>query len=202
MFRSIRVKGLRRLLTALLLMGAAAMGSIAQAQPQKTIKFAGTSYQLVWQSHPTPGYDKYEYLPKGEKLPYYRNMLMLDTLITDQPLKEVMRAKIDFIKQRKAQGDPAANYRILQNEAGTEYLLDFMLSANDEAVGAIHEWNVYRYTPYTNAKGEKGMKIFAYSARGYLDADDWADFAQKLPKYRLAMIQAMASATVPKVGGR
>jgi len=176
------------------------MSGVVQAQssadkPAPHIKFSDITYHLVWRSDPKPGYSKLEYLPKGQKLPSYRNMLMLERLSNGMKVKDAVNHQVAFLRERQ-KIDPVVNYDVIQNKKTGEYLLDFILGGEDEKGNRIVEWNAYRYIPYKSAKGKKGVLLYGYSARGYGD-EGGRTFLTNLPKSRPTIIQALVSANVP-----
>lgn len=169
--------------------------SAENARPP-SIEFANTRYQLAWQSNPTPGYSKHEYLPQGQELPYYHNMLLVEQLTNGMTVPQVVQSQIEFVTERK-QSDPVAQHRIMSNEQTGEFLLDFLLSAADPEHGTIIEWNVYRYIPQQSADGSEGVLLLGYSARAYGD-EEGRSFLIELQESRPQIIQALVSLSVPE----
>jgi len=190
---------LEMLMTLLILCGTG-VSSAVQAQssadkPAPHIKFSDITYHLAWRSDPKPDYSKLEYLPKGQKLPSYRNMLMLERLSNGITVEDVVQHKVAHLSKHK-KTDPVVNYDLIQNKKTGEYLLDFTLSGEDEKGNRIVEWNAYRYIPYKTANGKKGVLLYGYSARGYGD-EGGRTFLTNLRKNRPLIIQALTSAKVP-----
>jgi len=176
------------------------MGTIAQAQsaadaPAARIQFADVTYHLAWRSDPDPDYSKFEYLPQDQELPTYRNMLLLERLSNGMTVEDVVNHQVDFLTER-AQTDPVVQHRLINNESTGEYLLDFVLSGEDEDGDMIVEWNAYRYIPHENADGAQSVLLYGYSARGYGDEGGRA-FLIALRKNRIPLMQALISARVP-----
>jgi len=185
-----------------------APAAYAQSSPPNRINFSGVIYRLVWQSHPTPNYSKYQYLPEGQQLPYYQTMLILEKITgtgyraidqTQCPLADskgnltvdvAACAQIQFLKQRK-QVDPITQYEAIENERLGEVLLDFIVSAEDKEKGTIIEWNGYRYIPIDN-----GVLLYAQSIRAYGD-EEGLSFLRALGPKRQQWIPALISARVP-----
>jgi len=182
---------------AFALLASATLAFAEDKTPVQTIQFAGETYQLAWQSQPSPQYSKYEYLSANDKLPFYQNMLMLEWVVSHgmTPV-DAANAQIQFLTERK-QSDPVVNHELIHNEKTGEYLLDFVLSAKDPEAGYIIEWNAYRYIPYQAADGTSGVQLFAYSARGYGD-EGARTFLTTLKDKRPQFMRALISATVPQ----
>ncbi|WP_068639419.1 hypothetical protein [Thauera butanivorans] len=183
----------------------ATLGAVAHAQsagilqePPASIQFSGRGYHLAWQSNPIPDYVKYEYLPEGQRLPRYQDMLLLELLTNGLTVAEVVRKQLDFLRQREG-SDPVFQHRILANERTGEFLLDFTLSAEDPENGKIIEWNAYRYIPHRAADGKQGVLLYGYSRRSYGDEEGLA-FLHDLKERTPRDIQALGSASIPVPG--
>lgn len=161
----------------------------------QSIQFGGQTYHLAWQSKPQPGYRKSEYLPKGQKLPDYRDMLLVEQLDNGMSLRTAVQKQLEFLRARKA-SDPVVKHSLSVNEQSGEFLLDFVLSAQDPARGTIIEWNAYRYIPRKNAEGSPYTFLYAYSRRAYGD-DNATRFLEELKSRRSQDIAALIGAPVP-----
>jgi len=180
----------------------------AQSDPPGRINYAGVIYKLVWKSHPSPNYSKYEYLPEGQQLPHYRTLLMLEK-ITGPGYRAIDTtrcslannggnlsvdvaacAQIQFLEQRK-QVDPITHYEVITHKQRGEVLLDFIASADDAEKGTIIEWDGYRYIPI-----DDGVLLYAQSIRAYGD-EEGLSFLQALGENRQQWISALISARVP-----
>ncbi|NYZ63937.1 hypothetical protein [Luteimonas deserti] len=129
------------------------------------LRFGDTEFVLQWSSNPSPALYKQEYLPAGQRAERYDSMLLVDVRPLDGDVVQTARGMIEQIEARKA-SDPVANFDVLVNETGDEVLLDFLLSAQDDA-GIIVEWNAYRYRPGPDGRGTAMIGI---SRRGYGEA--------------------------------
>jgi len=187
----------RKTLTTLVFVWTTCIAAIAQAAQDAParIQLADVTYHLAWRSDPSPDYSKFEYLPQDQELPYYHNMLLLERLFNGMTIEDVVNHQRDFLNER-VQTDPVVQHRLIHNESTGEYLLDFVLSDEDEDGDTIVEWNAYRYIPVQNADGRQGVQLYGYSARGYGDEGARA-FLIDLRKNRIPRIQALISASVP-----
>jgi hypothetical protein len=154
------------------------------------IVFEETAFELAWTSHPSDTYYKQEYLPAGEAVENYSQMLMIDILTVGANPESAAADMIAGLEQRKG-SDPVVNFDMIANEATGELILDFLLS--DSSTGTvIVEWNAYRYVPYGD-----GLMLVGISRRGY--GDDASDFIARLGDWRVSSIQALAVMEVPEV---
>jgi len=170
----------------------------AEARRAASLTFAGVTYHLADAAQPSPGYVKYEYLPRGEKFPYYRNMLMSELVVNNSVgVSDLVRSQVEFLKQRK-ESDPVVNYDVIQNKRTGEELLDFLLSGETEDGKEIIEWNAYRYIPWRSADGaHHGVQLYGYSARAY--GEDGRKFLTDLKETRRQMINALTNSSVPSL---
>jgi hypothetical protein len=133
-----------------------------------SLNFNNNQYSLSWTSHPNGAYFKQEYLTKGDNAEKFTSMLMLEVLTSHIAVKDAAANKMSELQRMKSV-NPFVSFETSYNAAKDEQLLDFMITANskDGKDIAIAERNVYRYTPFINAKGEKGLLLFAVSVRRY-----------------------------------
>ncbi|KXU37222.1 hypothetical protein AXK11_02650 [Cephaloticoccus primus] len=195
---------LTRSLAALAVALAAAFSPVAHAQASKApaaptkIEFLEEAYQLAWQSNPQPNYSKYEYLPAGETLARYENMLLLEQLSNGMDVTQVVRAQVESIKERKKTDSVAQFGGLIENPGTGEVLLDFLLSGHAEDGAIIVEWSAYRYSPVKAANGEPAVRLFGYSKRAY-GSDAAMAFLEALDEQRDAFINAVVTAQVPRL---
>lgn len=130
--------------------------------------FSNTSFNLVWSSHPNTAYYKQEYIPKGETLNKFTNMILLEVLVGKATIKDAIAGKIAELQQMKS-SNPYVSYDSSYNAAKEEYILDFVLTANtpDGKGITIAERNVYRYKKYSGKNGETGILLLGVSKRSY-----------------------------------
>ncbi len=131
------------------------------------ITFGQKAYSLSWSSHPTAAFYKQEYLVKGDSAEKFHSMLLIDVTTNNAQIKEVVAAKLDEIKQIKA-GNPLVTYESFGNASTGEYMIDFMLTANDGAGKlSIAERSLYRYVVLKGKPGKSGVLLFGISHRAY-----------------------------------
>jgi len=131
------------------------------------IVFDTESYNLSWSSHPSANFYKQEYIIAGDNPEKYNTMILLDVLTGNKTISEIVAAKIVELKAAK-QSNPFVSYETFGNTKAGEYMLDFIMTANDASGKiTIAERNVYRYTSFTTAAGQKGILLFGVSMRSY-----------------------------------
>lgn len=171
-----------------------AVDYLGQAAP---IVFDQKSYSLQWSSHPSSNYYKQEYLAAGDIQARYKKMILLEAVSGIADLKSAVMAKTEELRVMK-QSNPMVNYQVFDNSSKGEYMLDFLLSANN-ADGSINilERNVYRYKVFTDSKGNKGILLFGVSERSYgKDADK---FLQNLKSTKQQLLNLVAQFALPAI---
>lgn len=152
------------------------------------ISFDGTQFGLTWTSHPSETYYKQEYLPAGDTLEAYGQMVMVELLTAGATPKSAAADMVASLEQRRG-SDPVLNYDRIENAATGEVLLDFLLSDSSSGTLVV-EWNAYRYAPHGD-----GLMLMAISRRGYGDAA--IAFVKDLKNWRSQTIQTLATMAMP-----
>lgn len=160
------------------------------------INLNGIDYYLAWTSHPMSNFYKHEYVPKGQVVEKFNDMILFDLIIGDMDAKNTIAEKIEQLEIRK-QTDVVAGYNVSVNKKKNEFLLDFMLSDGNGDENTIVEWNVYRYYDYTDSKGNKGVIIFGLSRRGY--GKNVIEFAENIKANRLTYLSEFINLKIPEI---
>lgn len=155
------------------------------------IKLGDKAYNLAWSNNPhgkITGYYKQEYIPAGETVEKFKNMLLIEAIVDPQAtIQQYVSGKVKELKERKAT-DPVVNYNLMENKSTKEVILDFLLS-----VGDIVEWNAYRYKVL---ESNKGIMLFAVSKRTYSNSDE---FLKSVKANRITWVNQLATATIPVI---
>jgi hypothetical protein len=160
------------------------------------VSFNNTDFHLAWSSNPNATYYKQEYIPSGETVEKYNQMLLLEVVIGKLTVEDAVRAQVNLIQQRK-KTDKAVQYQVIENPATGEVILDFIMSAGDKKEVSMVEWNAYRYKPYKDESGRGGIMLFAISKRGYKES--LASFFASLKEERIKLINLLGAHELPVV---
>jgi len=161
-----------------------------------TIVFNSIVYKLVWSSHPADNYYKQEYIPENEKVKKYKNMLLIDFVVTPDSVASLVKQKgIEILERKKT--DIMVNYHLGYKSASKEYLLDFVFSEGSGGGLSIVEWNGYIYKDYTDKQGHRGILLFGLSKRAY--DPDITPFMQGLKINRQVDLSTLLQFTLPDV---
>lgn len=157
------------------------------------ISFQGQSYALAWTSQPSEGYFKQEYVPEGQSVEAYTDMILVEAVAGAITPMEAAAVQVQSLTARK-ETDPVVNHQIIQNDATGEVLLDFVIS-DLSADPIVVEWNAYRYMPLAE---EDGVALFAISHRGYGE-DGARALLEGLGAMRGEAVNALATFDVPAI---
>lgn len=159
-----------------------------------TLQFNKETFYLGWSSHPTSAYYVQEYFPKGEKAESYNQMFTVSVLfdegVTPKAAVEAKQAELDLRKLT----DACCNYKVIHN--GDDYLIDFLVSQNDEKnpeLLSIVEFDVHVYRQVT-INGRKALKLDFYSRRVY--GEDIMPFLYNLKETRGKTIAEMTETDI------
>lgn len=150
------------------------------------VEFCGQKFYLAWSSHPAEIYYLQEYLPKGESLERYNEMLSISVLIWDKTPREAAYAKAEELEERK-KTDKVCRYMVAENDG--EYIVDFIVSdGNGETLDCV-EADVHHYRQIT-VNSRKATLLTFYSRRAY--GDDILPFMQTIPTLRPQWYDALS----------
>ncbi|WDS37327.1 hypothetical protein [Pseudoxanthomonas sp.] len=158
------------------------------------LSFAGQSFELSWSSHPTPDLYKQEYVPAGQDVERYRDMLMIDVRIGGANASQMALA-IDAQVQERRKSDPVANSEVVISADGTEATVDMLMSATGDDGQVFVEWSAHRYVTDTSGQG---TRMFGITRRAYGDQAVTA-MLQGLKQKRVDEINALKTSRMPEI---
>lgn len=160
------------------------------------LTFDKTAFNLAWSSNPNKGYYVQEYLPKGEKVENFNQMLSIQLLEADISFNDVVGQKLRELNDRK-KTDPICNYQVIENPDAKEVIVDFLIGESKNDKMTIVEFNVYRYKQLELSEGKKAIILYFYAKRGY--GEGITSFLQTLKTERTKYINEMIGTDIPKV---
>ena len=158
--------------------------------------FNETSFGLAWTDKPNDTYFIQEYLPKGEKVESFNQMLTLHLFVKDITVKKAVKIKVQELENRK-KTDPTCQYAVTESPDGKEVIVDCILGESKGDKMSIMEFNIYRYKQVELSDKKKAILIYAYSKRAY--GDDITPFLKNLGKDRSALLNVMIGSEMPNV---
>ena len=162
----------------------------------QSLKFNKTTFNLKWTDKPNDTYFIQEYLPKGEVVDSFTQMLTCHLFIANMSIKEAVKSKTNELDLRK-KTDGVCNYVVTESPDGKEFIVDFLLGEYEGDLTRIVEFNVYKYKKVKLGKKGNGILVFAYSKRSY--GDDITPFFGELRKERRKHLNEMIAFELPKV---
>ncbi|MFZ1321939.1 MAG: hypothetical protein WAT71_10315 [Ignavibacteria bacterium] len=160
------------------------------------LEFNATTFDLAWSDKPRDNYYIQEYLPLGEKLENFNQMMSVHLFLTDLTVEKMVSKKIGELEDRK-KSDELCNYSSFKSPDGNEIIVDFILSEDKEGQTPVIEFNAYRYKQTDIGNGSMGIIIYAYSKRSYGDGID--SFLRNLKEDRTKYLDEMSKTTIPDV---
>jgi len=165
------------------------------------LRFRQTDFYLAFASHPTATFYLQEYVPKGETVDRFTQLLTVRVANRDVSLRDVVNEKITELEARK-KTDIMCNYQVMSNDKSQEVIVDFMVSDKINDPQAIVEFNIYRYQQIALGANKRAVLIYAYSQRSYGAAVD--TYLKGLPQVRRDALDEMAKLKLPvvKISGK
>ena len=146
---------------------------------------AGQVYRLAYVAAPAAnGHVLQEYLPAGQQLESYTEMLLLNHVPVQATPLQFAQHKYQEIQARRAGGDALANGELLEGPDGSA-VLDFVMSATLPDGRLVVEWNAYHYRQQA-----AGITLTALSRRAYGEEQATA-FLRGLKERRLVDREAL-----------
>jgi hypothetical protein len=162
-----------------------------------TLNFDSVKYKFAWSSHPNDYYYKQEYLLTSETFEHISKMVLVEFLKGDFTAKELVRDKILVLRKRQPT-DKFFKYEVTNNADGTEYVLDFVVTGEENGTINVVEWDCYRYKAYTDKNGNAGVTLFGISHRAF--NEDCKPFLAALPDHRREFITKVVDYPLPDIG--
>lgn len=159
------------------------------------LTFNESSYHLAWSDHPKEKYYIQEYLPAGETLPRFNQMLTIHLFDTPVKPKNAVNQKVTELTERK-KTDAVCNYAVMESPDGKDFLVDFLLSESKDGQMTVIEFNAYKYKQI-EIGDRKALLVFAYSKRAY--SGEIESFLKGLKEERMKLLETMIRAEPPAV---
>ncbi len=150
------------------------------------IEYCGTEYYLAWSDKDQDSFFLQEYLPKGESLDHFNQMVTVWVLFIDAPPPlDAIKYQIMELEQNK-KTDPIIDYKVTNYKG--EYILEFIVSDSDKGELSTVELNIQYYKQMT-INGKNATVLCYYACRAY--GDDIKPFIQSIPEKRNALYEGM-----------
>jgi len=180
------------LLIALLLGGGKLGGGVVdRLGVPGPLMFNKVQYKLAYSAKQRENYYLQQYLPEGDTLSHFRQMLGLHVFTVSGTAEEAMKQKGRELKERQ-KTDVVCHYQVTQSPHGKEFVLDFITSESED--GDKPKWvefSIYHYAPAVLFDKRKEVVIYTYSKRVYGEEvlPFMRSFADERPKYLDEMVR-------------
>jgi hypothetical protein len=183
-------------LTVFFSVTAIAQNLVERLGVNENLEFNNTTYKLSWTAKPNDNYIIQEYLPEGESLDHFNQMMTIHLFLTDIKCKDAVYKKVNELITRKKY-DSTCNYQVNESVDGKEFLIDFLLGENKDNKMTIVEFNVYRYKQIQISSKQNAIIVYAYTKRGY--GNDITTFFETLENEKINYLKRMFSTKIPTV---
>lgn len=170
------------------------------AEPVDRIGIAGplvfneTVFNLAWTAHPDETYYAQEYLPEGENVETFDQMLAVHVFLRDISPKDAVEQKAKELKKR-GKKDPVCKYAIWNSPDKMEFIIDFMVGESENNISTLVEFDIYRYRQIHLDNGKKALMILMYCKRGY--RPNIRPFFKWLANTRMGLTDEMTMMEIP-----
>jgi hypothetical protein len=159
------------------------------------LTFGNSQLELAWSDKPNKNYYIQEYIPKGEQVESFNQMLTIYVVTKDISAESELQQKVNWLNERK-KSDAICNYQISKSPDGKEFILDFLVGESKDGKMTIVEFNVYRYKNI-KIEGQNALLASAYSKRSY--GDGITPFLTNLRADRNLYLNEMISLSLPSL---
>ena len=160
------------------------------------LMFNQVSYNLAWSDRPRDTYYIQEYLPEGENVNSFSQMLTIHLFDVDITIEDAVKKKINELENR-IKTDATCNYEVYKSPDGKEIIVDFTLGESKNNEMTIAEFNIYRYRNIELGNNKNGLLVYAYSKRSY--GDGITPFLKNLKDEKINYLNEMALTSIPDV---
>ncbi len=153
-------------------------------------------FHLAWTGKANAYSYTQEYLPKGETVERFNQMLSIFLFDRDVDLQNAIQQKVGEIEKMK-KTDELCNYRVIESPDGGEFIIDFLVSSAKGDKLEVVELNLWRYKKVSLGNSKKGLLVYAYHKRAY--GDDIMPFLKGLSDTKADLVDALIASELPAV---
>jgi hypothetical protein len=162
------------------------------------LEFHKTRFNLAWTDKPKDTYYIQEYVPEGEKVEHFNQMLTIHLFLTEISVEDAVGQKAAELDERK-KTDATCQYQVTTSPDGSEAMVDCILGETNAKGDKMKdmEFNVYRYKRIDIGNGKHAILVYAYSKDAY--GDDITNFLNTLKDDRIELMNAMIGTDMPTI---
>jgi hypothetical protein len=156
--------------------------------------FGDTNFKLASANKADTLYYIQQYLPAGDSLVDFKQMLHLEFFANDSLLEKMLQQKTQALDKRK-KVDRYCNYNVISSPGGDEFLLDFLTSENEPQ--KVLQFNIWHYKLIPIEGTGKRIELYGYTKRSY--NSEIKSFLKNFRNDRIIMIDKMVAAGMPVI---
>lgn len=158
------------------------------------LEFNQTVFKLAWTANPDDTYYAQEYLPDGENVDTFNQMLAIHVFIKDISPRDAVFEKAFQISAKLGKGSlvyftGSADEKI--------FILDFLVEEKKLLKRTLVEYNLYRYQQIDLANEKKALVVYMYCKRSY--GADTTAFLKSLADVKKGYRDEMFNTEIPVV---
>jgi hypothetical protein len=156
--------------------------------------FNETVFNLAWTAHPDETYYAQEYLPEGENVETFDQMLAVHVFLRDIKPKEAVFEKAIQISTKLGK-----NSLVYFSGSADEktYVLDFVVEEKKFGKRVLVEYDLYRYQEIDLGNEKTALMVIMYCKRSY--GSDTKRFLKTLGDYKQGYRDEMSNMEIPVV---
>jgi len=159
------------------------------------IEYNGNEFFLSWSKQNSKTLSIQQFLPRDETIDDFTELLNFSYFNKEIDIELAVRQKVEAV-QHIEKTDKFAKVNVAESPDGTEYIVDYTVSAEAGKAEPYVEYNVYRFKNYDNA-GVKSFLILSYAKRIY--GEDFKGAFKSLMKQRDDLMTAMIEYKIPQI---
>lgn len=158
------------------------------------VNFEGTEFFLKRSNQPSKVIVVQDYLPRDQDLSNFTEMLSFYYFTKEIAADGAAKQKIQEV-QRKMEKDRFADVNLTENEAGREFVVDYVLSKSPEGKTPSADFNVYRFKEIATGAG-KHLLIVVYTKR---ESGDLKSISKNFSRSRVTELSRMINFQLPAI---
>jgi hypothetical protein len=160
------------------------------------LNFNNTEFELAWSSNPNEVLYIQEYLPIGESLEMFNQMLTIQLFRNNITVSEAVDGLVKQLEERK-KTDSTCRYKLIESPDKKEFIIDFIMGESENDTMTLVEFNIFHYREVDLEKKTKGVATYAYAQRSY--GADITEFLNSLKDKRVVLLNEMIGANKPQI---
>lgn len=160
------------------------------------LTYNGTVFNLVKSHTDSINYYEQYYIPEGEKLDSFRQMMSIFVYDSAYDPNNAANNQVLKLEERK-KTDAMCNYQKILNNEKKEYMVDFTTGETSGEYLLAMQFTIYRYKKISLGKKRPGLVVYGYSSQRYLDSI--TTYMKTLGTERISRLNEMGAVLIPEI---